>query len=142
MLGNIDGITIVERQRVDSLLVEAEFGRMSGLVDSEKALKLGKMVGAELIVLGTITDLHDEVAKFQGYGIKTENTDVICQIRVRLLEIETGKVRFSKMVKGLKKFSKSTFGGTSSNDRYFAAVEAALSAARCRFQVPCSDPGR
>ena len=42
MLVNLEGVTIVERQRIDTLLVESEFGRLSGLVDQEKALKLGK----------------------------------------------------------------------------------------------------
>ena len=106
MLGNIEGITIVERQRVDALLVEAEFGGLSGLVDPEKAVKLGKMLGANLIVMGTIIDLHDEVVTFQGYGIRTENTKVICQIRMRLLDIETGKVQFSKIIKGSQTYSK------------------------------------
>ncbi len=126
MLGNVDGITIVERQRVDALLVEAEFGGLSGLVDPEKAVKLGKMLGANVIIMGTIIDIHDDVKEFEGYGIKTKNTRVISQIRLRLLDIETGKVRFSKIVKGSQAFSKSSFGGTSSTDRNFAAVQAAL----------------
>lgn len=41
-LGNIGGITVVERKRVDSMLVETEFGALSGLVDSDKAVKLKK----------------------------------------------------------------------------------------------------
>ncbi len=65
-IGNIEGITIVERQRVNALLVEAEFGGLSGLLDPEKAVKLGKMLGANLIVMGTIIDIHDDVVKFQG----------------------------------------------------------------------------
>ena len=126
MLGNIAGLTIVERKPVDVLLIDAEFGALKGLVDSEKAIKLGKRVGASLVVMGTITDLHDDVVAFQGYGIRTENVKVVCQIRVRLLEIETGKVRFSKIVKGSQTYSRNNFGGTASSDRNFAAVEAAL----------------
>ena len=126
MLGKIDGITIVERQRVDALLVEAEFGGLSGLVDPEKAVKLGKMLGANVIIMGTLIDIHDDVVEFEGFGIKTKNTKVVSQIRLRLLDIETGKVRFSKIVKGSQTYSKSSFGGKSSSDRNFAAVQAAL----------------
>ena len=126
MLGNLEGVTIAERQRVDTLLVESEFGRLSGLVDSEKAVKLGKMLGANLVVMGTIVDVREETKNFQGYGIKTENTDVLCQIRVRLLDMESGNVKFSKVVKGSKTYSKSSFGGTKSSDRHFAAIEATL----------------
>jgi hypothetical protein len=126
MLANIDGVTVVERQRIDAFLVETEFGALSGLVDEEKAVKLGKLLGANLIVLGTITDIHEDTRDFQGYGVKTRVSDVKCQIRVRLLDIATGTVRFSKTLKGTKTYTKTSFGQTNSSDRASAAVEAAL----------------
>lgn len=126
MLANIDGITVVERQRIDAFLVETEFGALSGLVDEEKAAKLGKLLGANLIVLGTITDIHEDVRDFQGYGVKTRVSEVKCQIRLRLLDIASGTVRFSQTLKGTKTYTKSSFGQTSSSDRASAAVEAAL----------------
>jgi curli biogenesis system outer membrane secretion channel CsgG len=126
MLGNIDGVTVVERQRVDSFLVETEFGAMSGFVDQEKAVKLGKLLGANVVVMGTITDIRDETREFKGYGIQSKLTDVRCQIRVRLLDIETGTIRFSKIVKGTKTYKQTSYSETDSSDRNFAAVEAAL----------------
>jgi hypothetical protein len=45
---------------------------------------------------------------------------------VRVLEIETGKIAFSKTVRGSETYSKSTYGGTKSSDRHFAAVKAAV----------------
>ena len=126
ILGNVEGIDVVERQRIDSFLVETEFGAMSGFVDQDKAVKLGKLLGAKLIVMGTITDIHDDVRDFQGYGVKSRVNDVVCQVRIRLLDIETGTVRFSKIFKGTKTYTQSSFGLTGSTDRYFAAVEVAL----------------
>jgi curli biogenesis system outer membrane secretion channel CsgG len=125
-LANMDGITIVERKRVDTLLVEAEFGQLSGLVDPEKATKLGKLLGANQIVIGTIIDISEETKKFKGYGVQTENKVVTAELRVRVLEIETGKQVFSKSVEGSKTYSKSTYGETKSSDRHFAAVKAAV----------------
>lgn len=126
MLANIDGLTVVERQRIDAFLVETEFGAMSGLVDDEKAVKLGKLLGANLIVLGTITDIHEDTRDFQGFGVRTRTSEVKSQIRVRLLDIATGAIRFSKTLKGSKTYTQSSFGQTSSSDRASAAVEAAL----------------
>jgi curli biogenesis system outer membrane secretion channel CsgG len=126
VLTNIDGISIVERQRVDTLLAEGEFGDKSGLVDAEKAIKLGKLVGANAIVIGTLTDIRDDTKSFKGYGVETENMVVTCQMRVRLLDIESGKLLFSKVVKGSKTYTKSTFGQSKSSDRNFAAIEAAI----------------
>ena len=127
-LGQLRGITIVERQRVDALLVEARFGALSGMVDTENALRLGKLLGANLIVLGSVVDIRDETRTFRGYGIATKTTEVVCTLRVRLLEGGTGTVKFSKLVKGTKSYSASTYGGTASSDRNFAAIEAAVEA--------------
>jgi len=124
-LTNIKGVTVVERQRVDTLLVESEFGR-SGLVDPEKALKLGQMLGANRIVMATIADLHDEISRFEGYEVRINTQTVHCQIRFRLLDAETGSVTFSKVLKGSKKFTQTNFGGKDSNDRYFEAIGVVL----------------
>ncbi len=125
-LGNFEGVTIVERKRVDSMLVETEFGAMSGLVDSDKAVKLGKLLGANVIVMGTIEDIREDTQEFSGYGVKTKMTNVICTMRVRIIDIATGTATFSKEVKGKKTYSKTSFGASNSNDRSFAAVEDAL----------------
>ncbi len=125
-LGNFENVTIVERKRVDSMLVETEFGALSGLVDSDKAVKLGKLVGANLIVMGTINDIREESKKFKGYGVQTESTDVICSMNVRLIDIASGVQVFTKEFKGTKNYTKSSFGGTDSTDRSFAAVEETL----------------
>jgi curli biogenesis system outer membrane secretion channel CsgG len=123
---NTKGVSVVERKRVDTLLQEVEFGQRSGLVDSEKAIKLGKLLGANRIVIGTIANVSEETKKFKGYGIQTENTVVSADLRVRMLEIQTGEVVFSKKVIGSVTYSKSTFGETKSSDRNFAAVKAAV----------------
>jgi hypothetical protein len=139
ILVQVPGIRVVERQRVDALLLESGFGTKSGLVDENSAMRLGKMLGASRIVMGTILDFHEERKVFRGYGIETVNIEVTCSMRVRLLD-ETGTVKFSKVVKGSKKFSGDTFGGTVSvgrnaqdggrnappNERTFPAVEETL----------------
>lgn len=127
-LVNLEGLTVLERQRIDALLVETQFG-LSGLVDPEKAIKLGKMLGANLVVMGTVMDLHSEVVPFQGYGIKTRNSKVFCQIRLRLVDIETGKIRFNKVYAGSRQFLATNFGGQdlkNNSDPYYGAIEAAF----------------
>jgi hypothetical protein len=44
-LVNLPGLTVLERQRIDALLVETQFG-LSGLVDPEKAIKIDCSVDA------------------------------------------------------------------------------------------------
>lgn len=51
---------IVERQLLNQLLAEQNFGQ-SGLVDVNSAAQIGKMLGVEAIVTGTITDLGNNI---------------------------------------------------------------------------------
>jgi curli biogenesis system outer membrane secretion channel CsgG len=124
-LSNVGGVTIVERQRVDQLLVEGQFGQ-SGFVDQKKAIEFGKLIGANTIAMGTIADVREETKSFKGYGVETENVVVTAQVRVRVLDIETGEVVYSKILKGSKTYTKTSFGQTKSSDRNFAAIEAAI----------------
>ena len=41
LLVDIDGVKVVEWQRVDALLQESQFSHNSGLVDTENAVQLG-----------------------------------------------------------------------------------------------------
>lgn len=49
------GFTVVERSRLDAVLKEMELGQM-GLIDEKNAPKLGQLVEADVIVLGTALD--------------------------------------------------------------------------------------
>jgi len=66
--------TLVERERVDSLLEEYDFS-MNGLVDTSSMKEIGKLLAVDTIVVGTI---RDETDKFSLY--------------IRVLDIETGKI--------------------------------------------------
>jgi len=52
--------SVVERQRLNQVLGELRFS-MSDLVDPTKAKQLGRMTGAEAIVVGTVSDLGNQV---------------------------------------------------------------------------------
>lgn len=120
------GARVVERQRLDAILFETKFGKFSGLVDPDRAIRLGKMVGANSIIMGTITDVRSRREKFSGYGITTTNDVVTCSIRVRVMDVESGSVRFSMIVRGSETFMSSSIGGVSDSDVAYAVIEDAL----------------
>ena len=126
ILGAIPGVKIVERQRVDAILLESEFGRLSGLVDAEKAVKLGKLLGANAVVMGTVLDVSSRSKEFSGYGIATRNTVVTGSVRIRVVDIESGHVSFSRISKGSATFLTSNFGGVNNSDVAYAVIEGAL----------------
>jgi len=65
---------VIERQRLGQVLAELKFS-MSDLVDPAKAKQLGKMVGVEAILVGTVSDLGNQV-----------------DLDARLIEIETNRM--------------------------------------------------
>jgi len=68
---------VVERQRLSQVLAELRFS-MTDLVDPEKAKQLGKMVGVEAVVVGTVSDLGNQV-----------------DLDARIIEIETSRTLVS-----------------------------------------------
>jgi len=67
------GMKVVERSQLERVLKEQKLG-YSGLVDLSSAKKIGKLLGAEGLLLGTISDLGDKIT-----------------INARMVDIETGK---------------------------------------------------
>lgn len=55
-----DGVSVVERSQLDQLLAEQKLG-YSGLIDLASAKRLGVLLGADSIILGTLRGLGDDV---------------------------------------------------------------------------------
>jgi curli biogenesis system outer membrane secretion channel CsgG len=126
MLCTVPGVTVVERQRVDAMLLENSFGAFSGLVDGTVASNLGRVLGAQVIVMGTILRVDVQEKKFSGYGVETVNTQVTAQIRVRSVNVATGAVLASTIVEGSKVYAANRFGGTQDSDVAYAVLDIAL----------------
>ena len=94
ILGEIPGVKVGRKTTSGLDFTESEFGRLSGLVDPEKAVKLGKLLGATAIVMGTVLDVGAKTRQFSGYGISTHNTVVAGSVRVRIINIIRGMFRF------------------------------------------------
>jgi len=73
-LSALDGVRLVERDRLEEILAELKLGQ-SGKIDAQSAAKVGKLLGARYLVLGSYFDL-----------MQTLRADA------RVVEVETGKV--------------------------------------------------
>ena len=122
----IGQINIVERQRLDQMLLESEFSRLSGFVDAQESVTLGKLLGASFIIMGTINDVSSSTTNFKGYGIKSKVVTVQSNIRLRVIEIKSGNIVFSRILKGKATFSSSNFGGSENSDVAYQVINAAL----------------
>lgn len=125
-LTGLSGVTVVERQRIDAMLLESDFGAYSGLVDGSTAAKMGAALGASTILQGTVLSVSVETKAFAGYGVQTERSVVTASIRVRSIDIATGTVIASQIVSGQKAYTASQFGGVVQSDVAYAVIDAAL----------------
>jgi TolB-like protein len=73
-LSSLDGVRLVERDRLEEILAELELAK-SGKIDPATAAKVGKLLGARYMVLGGYFDLMDTL-----------------RADARVVEVETGKV--------------------------------------------------
>jgi len=119
---------VVERQRVDAVLKEAEFSGKSTMADQEKAVKMGKMLGANVLAMGTILNVSSETQQSSGYGVRTRKTTVKASVRIRVVDIASGEIGYSHVFNSQQSYDSSTNGGFSAtaNSATFEVVKAAI----------------
>lgn len=74
-LVNLRRFRVIERSALDKIMEEQKLG-MTGFVDDETAVKLGKLAGADMIILGRI-NIEVGFAKVSARGIDTETSELI-----------------------------------------------------------------
>jgi TolB-like protein len=72
---------VVERSQIDKALKEQAFGQ-SGLVDAKQAVALGRLVGAKIIVVGSVTKIGSTYT-----------------VNARFIDVETGEATDARSIK-------------------------------------------
>ncbi len=75
--------TLIEREKIDAILAEQQLGA-SGAVTSQTAAKIGKLLGVDLILTGSITQfsVSSTGGGFRGIGGKVTTGKVVLQARL------------------------------------------------------------
>ncbi len=81
-LGNVKEYIMIDRSQLQNILKEQTI-QHSGFIDSEKAVKLGKLMGAEVLIIGAI-----------------QHEGATYRITARLTEVESGKIIKAVQVTG------------------------------------------
>jgi curli biogenesis system outer membrane secretion channel CsgG len=113
---------VIEREKLNVALEELSLSQ-TGIIDDTQALEVGKLIGAEIIITGSVSQ----------FGCKTEGSDAIfhqskCQIckatvDVRLIKIETTKVVAAITGKGTAQKKISSFMGAGGKGGYDETLE-------------------
>lgn len=82
---------IIERSRLDTVMKEMQLGQ-TGVLDEESAVKVGKQLGAELIILGSVTSIKTKESKKTLGFASMQTVEVTVDLDVRLIKLETGEI--------------------------------------------------
>lgn len=86
-----DKFTLVERARLRDLTDEYYLAG-TGLIDPEKSVELGRLEGAEYLVLGGINGVTTRRSQATVLGAGTKRSQVAATVSLRLVDVETGRV--------------------------------------------------
>jgi curli biogenesis system outer membrane secretion channel CsgG len=118
--------SVIERSRIDQILQEQNLGA-SGRVDPATAAQIGKILGVDVVVIGSITQYNVEEKDsggslgFFGVNVDSKKSKATVQLTARLVSTSTAEILAVAQGEGQldqndsKVFVLGTGGGTSSN---------------------------
>jgi curli biogenesis system outer membrane secretion channel CsgG len=85
--------SVIERQQIQAILAEQTLG-MSGAIDAATAAKVGKLLGAQLVVVGSITQfsVDQKSAGIGRLGVSASVAQAESKIDARLVNVTTGEI--------------------------------------------------
>ncbi len=124
---------VVDRDKLDKVMAEQKL-QSQGMTDPQTAVKLGKLLGLEAIVTGSVSQ----------FGVKKEGSDYLITqskrqvadvtVDIRLIDVQSGQVILADSGKGMAKSSKGSFLGMGTKGGYDETLEGeALRAALVQF---------
>lgn len=98
---NTERFRVFERIKLDAILQEQDFQAYSGRVDPSTAVKIGKMLGVDIIFSGSVTSIILQKSggiKLGPVSLKKSSASVT--MTVRAINVTTGEIIFSEVKKG------------------------------------------
>jgi curli biogenesis system outer membrane secretion channel CsgG len=93
---------VVERDKLDKLMAEQKLG-MSGAIDPNTAARVGKILGLNAIVTGSISQFGEETEGSEYLITQSKSQVVKCTVDIRVVDAETGQVLYADSGSGLSK---------------------------------------
>lgn len=115
--------SVIERKALDKILAEQNFSN-SDRADPSSAAKIGKLLGVNAIIIGSITqfgrdDKNTNVGGgaigrhfgFGGGGVSHKEAKAVVQVTARLIDVNTGEILASAQALGTSKRSGTALAG-------------------------------
>ena len=102
-LASTDKFKMVERHNLDAVLGEQDLAA-SGRVSRSTGAKLGKMTGAQYVVVATVSAFDTNTAgtgggiSFHGIGVGGKHEEAYIAVDLRVIDTTTGEIEFTRTV--------------------------------------------
>ena len=99
-LANSKSISILEREQIKAIGEELRFN-MSGLVDMDTAVEIGRIKGLQYMILGAVTELSEKASAvgipipirgFGGVAVGGGSHEAIATIDIRIVDVATSEI--------------------------------------------------
>ncbi|MEJ5165703.1 MAG: CsgG/HfaB family protein [Thermoanaerobaculia bacterium] len=119
---------VIERERLDAIMKEKGLV-LSGDIDPSTAMKIGKLLGAEYLIAGSVTEFgktEKEARGAWGIGFGAKKTEFVSALDARLFSVNTGEILWADSASekesnfNLEIFG--TGGGVDKDERLFDKV--------------------
>jgi curli biogenesis system outer membrane secretion channel CsgG len=102
-LASTEKFRVVERSKLEHVLSEQDLGS-SGRVAKGTAAKVGKLTGAQYLVMGTVSAYEENTSggggglNFRGFSVGGHKQDAYMAVDLRVVDTTTGDVAFTRTV--------------------------------------------
>ncbi|MBQ7578332.1 MAG: hypothetical protein IJT21_08715 [Synergistaceae bacterium] len=118
MISNSRKIAVIERERLETIGREHRLS-MSGLVDSNMAVQVGRLAGCQYMILGSVTQFESKHSS-TGFGNLFHETTYTAEVTIdmRIINVTTGEVVLSMAETGTAndKSTSVSFQGITTNE--------------------------
>ena len=113
--------SVIERAQIDALLAEQDLGA-SGAVTASSAARVGQLLGAQLILTGSITQFSIERISGGFRRIAGSYSRAETMIDIRMVNTTTGEIMLAEEGKGEKRFGGGFFQGAGAEREFDAGI--------------------
>lgn len=127
---------VVERSALESVLSEQNLAA-SGRISPGDGARIGKLAGADFLVMGTVTSYEENTAStgggisFGGVSLGGKKSEAYLAVDLRVVNSETGVIEYVRTIEGRSKGGgfrigayRGGFGGTLANEKKTPAGKA------------------
>lgn len=123
-LGKLGKFTVLDREQLEEIM-QANNLTLSGDIDAKAAVRIGKLLGVNYLLTGSVTEYGNKNIGGTGGGLSAGKKEFVATMNAQLIDTKTGKAVWSRAETNKTdstKVSVGGFGGGVDDNRMFDKV--------------------